>query len=69
MAIVSSSQHPLRKGVEGVQSWARKEGSGAWGELGGGQYDQNTLYAFLKEIITFFKAKKLVNKKTTHTHN
>lgn len=34
---------------------------------GGGQYDQNTLCAFLKELIMFFKAKKLINKKN-HTH-
>lgn len=54
--------------MKGVRSWARRAGSGIWGELGRGQYDQNTLYAFLKELIMFFKAKKLINKKN-HTQN
>lgn len=44
-----------------------EEESGIWGELGRGQHDQNTSYAFLTELIMFFKAKKPINKKN-HTH-
>lgn len=36
LATVGSSQHPLRKRVKGIQSWARREGSGIWGKLGKG---------------------------------